>query len=54
MHHLAGKDLLIENIVTAIEICGMQLFLVQKRFSMIKTFWCLPMILLFHKTKQLS
>ena len=33
MHHLAGKNLLIKNIVTAIEICGMQLFLVQKRLK---------------------
>jgi len=42
LHHLAGKDLLTKHIVTAIEICGMQLFIVQKRFNVIKTFLCLP------------
>ena len=33
LHHLAGKDLLIKHIVTAIEICGIWLFLVQKCLS---------------------
>ena len=42
LHHLTGKDLLIKHIVTAIEICGMRLFLVPKCLTIIKTFWCLP------------